>query len=396
MNWPLATNPYSFWDRLKVAGWLLSTDRYTMGKKVAEFEDKMSEFSGMHAVATSSGTTAIQLLFEVWKSKHPDQHPVVIVPAVTWATSVSAAIAAGFEVEFCDVTRTDFSFDINALEAILRRRSRVDLSRRQMMISNCIIWPTALMGFTPNMRLLHGLAERYHTELFLDACEATFGWETADNRSILASASMTVTSCYFAHQIIAVEFGFLFLRNSEDANYARIIRNHGLSRSLPAGNGYRQMLESDNPHIDPSFLFVKPGLNVRPVEVNAVFGLIDFAKRKKTRHHAQEVWWHFRDLLDRDRFYLPPYCASHIPFCLPIFVRNERQVRPYKDALNHMGIETRPIVGGCLTLHPAFHEYRYAGDFPEAKWIHEHGFYVGIPRNLSITNLNRLLAKLNE
>ena len=41
-RWPLATDPFTLWDRLKICWFLLDKrNMLTMGPKVAEFEEKM-------------------------------------------------------------------------------------------------------------------------------------------------------------------------------------------------------------------------------------------------------------------------------------------------------------------------------------------------------------------
>lgn len=386
--WPLAVSPYSFLDRAKVAAWILSTDRYTMGPKVAEFEAKFSEYAGAHAVGCSSGSTANMMLFEVWKYKNPNKRPTIIVPAVTWGSSITPAIMAGYDIVFCDVNREDFCFDYDKLEAILQRFSSTKPGARKREC-DVIIWPTALIGFVPDMARLHQLANTYGAELFLDSCENSM------SDGILASCNMVTTSCYFAHQIVAIEFGFTFFKHNEDALLGRMFRNHGLSRSLPKGNGLRQLHEDRNPGIDPEFLFVMPGTNVRPTEINAAFGLISFAKREREKAHRLELFDHYKDRIDRARYYLPPHNDGYVPFCLPIFLENKEEMPIIKARLRSAGIDARPVVGGCLPLHPAFSKHGNARLYPTARWIHEHGFYIGLHSGITKADIDRLMVLLH-
>jgi CDP-6-deoxy-D-xylo-4-hexulose-3-dehydrase len=235
-QWPLAVSTFTLRDKLRIARHVLTSDQYTMGPHVAEFERRMTEFSGMHALGVASGSAANHLVFQLWREKNPHENAVVICPAVTWISAVSPAVMAGFDVKFCDVNRTDLSFDYVALEAMLKKLRRN--SRKRI-----IIWPTALLGYVPDMAKLGYLRGRYLADLFMDCCENTlspytprvqsgkFEYDSFD-RSILASCGITTTSCYFAHQIQAIEFGFVFLRDAHDYQLARMIRNHGMSRSL--------------------------------------------------------------------------------------------------------------------------------------------------------------------
>ena len=405
--WPLAVSPYSFWDRLKVAAWLLANDRYTMGEQVAAFEEEFSAYTGMHAVACSSGSAANTLLFEVWKKKNPTRgNSTVICPAVTWGSSIAAPLMAGLNIRFCDINLTDFCFDYNVLEQMLIDLNREAKERRhpsdRQNDSGVIIWATALIGFVPNMRRLHVLAKKYGAELFLDSCENSLSKIPGPLgvRHILSSCGMTTTSCYFAHHVVAIEFGFLFLKNSEDTYTARLIRNHGLSRSLPKDSIMRQMYEQSSPDIDPEFLFIHAGTNLRPTEINAVFGRIDFDRREARAKQRVDLYLRYRDNLDESKFYVPPFNNGHVPFCLPIFVKDRHRLEPIKKRLRENGIDTRPIVGGCLPMHPAFRDYARSGslvkNYPNAMWVHSHGFYIGVHHGLRARDIDRLNKLLRQ
>lgn len=370
-SWSLAVSPFSLLDRLSVAWWIATQDRYTMGARVAELEQKFSDFSGgRHAVMVSSGSTANHLVFELWKVKNPGVKPVVICPAVTWMSSISPATMAGLDVVFCDINLTDFSLDLTHLNNLLDTHK----DRR------VIIWPTALIGFSPDMDMIHRLAARHgNAEVFLDACENTLG-HYPDGTSILASADMVTTSTYLSHYICSVEGGFVFFKNKDDANLARMFRNHGMTRSLPVNDPLRLQYEKDNPNVDPRFLFAVAGTNFRSSDVHAAFGLKDFERIHDGYQHRKEIYQLFHTLLDKDKYYLPKITDSHVAFCLPIFTRSSKtDADEMKDMVESFGAETRPIIGGCLPgFQPPFKDYGRPEDFPNALWVHERGFYVGL------------------
>ncbi|MEK6885070.1 MAG: DegT/DnrJ/EryC1/StrS family aminotransferase, partial [Nanoarchaeota archaeon] len=86
-NWPLATDSFRFCDRLRVAAFILDKDnQLTMGPKVKEFEDLITEKYGAKALGVSSGSAANQLIFELYKQQNPEKfkNSLVICPVVTW------------------------------------------------------------------------------------------------------------------------------------------------------------------------------------------------------------------------------------------------------------------------------------------------------------------------
>lgn len=386
-TWPLSVSTFTLRDKLAIAWWLLRNDRYTMGAKTEELERRFSELSGMHALCLSSGSAANQLVFELWKINNPKRKAgdtIVICPAVTWISSVSPAIHAGFDVRFCDVTLTDFSFDYGKLTVMLQAFKKEN--------KHVIIWPTALIGFCPDMHQLHTLAQVYGAELFMDSCENTLSrvappWPGGPT-SILASCDITTTSCYFSHQCVMIEGGFIFLRHRSDYELAKLFRNHGLIRSLGPSNPTAYKYAMMDPSIDPQFCFAVPGTNLRPTDVHAMFGLRDFARIDSSLAHRNRIYAHYQQRLGiachgyltsrgAGPYYLPPAQDSHSGFCLPIFTKGDN-LEAIKTALKARGIECRPIIGSNLLRQPALKGYGNPADFPNAEWIHTHGCYVGL------------------
>jgi CDP-6-deoxy-D-xylo-4-hexulose-3-dehydrase len=387
-NWPLAVSPFTLRDRLKIARRIVSCDRYTMGEKVEEFEHRMSDLSGRLALGVCSGSCANQLLFEFWKIRNAGEKAVVIAPAVTWLTSVSPTIMAGFEVRFCDINLKDFSFDYEKLEAMLKK-----LRGRRV-----IIWPTALIGRCPDMECLSHLAEHYKAELFLDACENTLSF--LRGQSILASCPITTTSCYFSHQVVAIEFGFIFFRDARDYNIAKMFRNHGLTRSLQPHIAIRKEIEGAHLDVDPQFLFGVNGTNIRPSEIHAMFGLIDLPRAGAASLHRNKLYARFRSHLTSvgggvHPFIVPPLGKFDNAYCLPIFT-TDRYCGEVKKALVASGAEARPIVGGNLLRQPALRGYGHPADFPNAEWVHKRGFYLGLHKGVTEAMIDRLASFLTQ
>lgn len=395
-TWPLAVSPFTFLDKIKISWNILSQDRYTMGKRVLELEEKFSELSSRNALMVANGSVANQLVFELWKIKNPSIKPVVIVPAVTWISSITPAIMAGMDIVFCDVNTVDFSFDLNQLNKIASKQYK--LGRR------IIIWPTALIGYSPNMAKISEIALRYKADLYLDACENTlaeadvyseFSHSNTKRAHILASADMTTTSCYLSHYVCSVEGGFVFFKNKDDYDLAKMFRNHGMVRSLPPSHPQRIRTEIAYSDIDPSFLFALPGTNLRPSDIHAMFGLADFKRVEKNRLHRISIYNYYYDCLCKTKYYLAPRSSTHVPFCLPIFRRDEN-LNDVKAALAKAKIETRPIIGSNLLRQPPFKKYGKPQDFKNAEWIHNHGVYVGLHDKVDRKMVDQLITILNS
>jgi CDP-6-deoxy-D-xylo-4-hexulose-3-dehydrase len=394
-RWPLMISPFTVWDRLSIAWFILSQDRYTMGRKVEELEEWFSQYSGMHALMVANGSLANTLVFELWKIKHPGCKPLVFVPAVTWISSVTPALMAGMDVEFVDINLDDFAFDYEKLEAQVK-------AAWERGVENIIIWPTALIGFAPDMERLTFIAEQYGADLFLDSCENTFSrvplgspYYEGGKQSILASADITTTSTYMGHEMSSIEGGFVFFRDKDDYEIAKMFRNHGMVRSLPKDNLRRILIESAYCEVDPQFLFALPGTNLRPSDVHAAFGLKDCQRAEQSRAHRVEIYDLFYRQLDLVRYRLPALSDTHVAFCLPIFTMWDN-LAEVKAALAKLGCETRPIIGSNLLHQPPFKGYGNPEDYPNAEWVHKRGCYIGLHSGVTPEMVKELTATLNN
>jgi len=104
-------------DKAELITFIQSTDMYTNGTKVVEFERAWSEWLGAaHSLFVSSGSTANFLLLAAVKELYQVPNgSKVLVPACTWVTNVSPVIQLGLEPVFCDINLKDFSFDVDKL-----------------------------------------------------------------------------------------------------------------------------------------------------------------------------------------------------------------------------------------------------------------------------------------
>jgi CDP-6-deoxy-D-xylo-4-hexulose-3-dehydrase len=392
MNWPLAIDSFTFLDRLKVCLFYLNkNNQLTMGKKVEELEDILTEMYGIKALAVSSGSTANQLIFELYKQRNPEKfkNTLVICPVVTWISSISPIVMAGYEIKFCDINLQDFSFDYTKLEKILDENKE----------KNLIIWPTALIGHCPNFSKLQHLARQYRAELWGDFCENQFS--TYNGESIFQQVDFSSLSLYFSHMITSVEMGFVFIKDPKEYEFAKMFRNHGLTRSLDKHSFLKAKIENKYNNIDNQFLFGLLGTNLRPTDCHAIWGLQDIKRADKYKIHRKNIYSYYIDQIEkRKNYYLPDYALhslkqEHVGFCIPIF-RYDDKIEELKKFLNKNGVSTRPIIGGCLTLQPPFKSYHDETAFSNGMWVHNHGLYIGLHKGITTYHVDKLIGLLDE
>lgn len=389
-KYPLQKDNFSFYDRLKACKFILNkNNRLTSGPKVAELEKKWEEIVGeskVKCVATSSGSTANHLLIETFLQTYniEPREVVVFIPATTWASSVTPWIFRGCEIVFVDINLTDFSFDYEKLEEELKNKNAEHKVK--------VIWPTALIGFVPDIQKLKELKTKHNAFLFADLCETTLGFYETEN--ILGCFDMATTSFFWAHEFTGIELGMLFIKNNLRYSTplienAQMIRSHGMTRVLPIKSETKSRAERLNPKVDPEFLFEKLGTNYRATDLNAFFCLLDTERYHDYIHFRTTLWDHLLENLPSRYLQLE---RNIIPFCLP-FIKSPENLETIKDIkrrLNHNGWETRPIICS-LPMNPAFKKYAKGQIFPNSRFLNDNGFYVGLNKDLKIVDIEKLL-----
>lgn len=388
-RWPLNDSHFTLADRLRIAGFILNPrNRWTQGERVLEYERKWAEFVGVkYACLVSSGSAANTLLAQYVRDRtHKTE---IIVPAVTWQTSVSPWIRAGFKPRFIDIDPRTLCLNAELLDRSLCQSSR----------NVAAVFPTTLLGFTPRIDHYQLVCKAHGVPLLLDNCESLFG--ELDGRNVSSLATST-TSLYFGHQsTTGTEGGVIFTNSEEEFAYFLLARNHGLTRSL---GPYKDWLAGvaptafDNPLVHPAFDFAVLGSNFRSSDLAAYMGLQEMRRLEWGRSRRRRLYRYFL-AESPDCLSLPTEDdprVTHVPFALPIIYPPGRQQSREAALLicRSMGIETRPIVGGNLLRQRCYQEYGRYRDFPRAEHVHECGFYVGLNPSVTEEMLDELVRRL--
>jgi CDP-6-deoxy-D-xylo-4-hexulose-3-dehydrase len=398
-NWPLNTSNFTWLDRLKICKFFLNPEnRWTQGEYVKQYEKVWREFTGaIYAVMVSSGSTANTLIASYSKDivNKPGRN-IVVFPAVTWQTSVSPWIREGFVPKFIDINLEDFSLDLNALEEYLKKEGGKVHT----------VFATSLIGWTPDIERLYRICAKYDVNLKLDNCENSFGEYTMrDRKRHVCSRFTCSTSNYFGHQTTnGGESGLIFTDNEDEYVYYLMNRSHGLVRTLlPYSDiippAYFQKFS--NPDVDPSFDFASLGNNFRNTDIGAFMGLLDFQRVQEYIKQRKYLYSIFEDGLDHGKFLLPissDDLRTHVGFCLPIIarLRNSKLIEKSKQFCRDTGIEYRPIISGNLLRQTVYRKYGDFKDFPNAEYLHQYGFYVGLYPKLDAEMIRELVDYLNE
>jgi CDP-6-deoxy-D-xylo-4-hexulose-3-dehydrase len=346
---------------------LLSRD-VTAGRRVREFEHAFALFIGSkHAVMVNSGSSANLLAVSALMSQavpnrlHPGDE--VIVPAVTWPTTVTPLIQNGLVPVFVDVDRHTLNLRPEDLAQAVSPLTRA-------------IFAVHLLGNPVAMDAVMRFAQERDLWVLEDTCES-LGTQIHGRRAG-AIGHVGTFSFYFSHHITTVEGGMLVTDDGGLADVVRSIRAHGWTRDI----SNRKEIESESPSIDPRFLFVHLGYNVRPMEVQAAFGLVQLrrleqfnaARRRNARALVAEL-----DDIEELEFVTEQEDGSSTWFGFPVIVSDAATRDALSRHLEQRRIETRPIVAGNLTVQPAFRNspHRTVGSLSNATLIGQRGLFIG-------------------
>jgi CDP-4-dehydro-6-deoxyglucose reductase, E1 len=385
--WSLNINNFSLKDRLKICKFILSTkNRWTQDIQVRSFEREMANYVGCkYSVYVSSGSTANELIAQYHKSVSGGKN-IVVFPSTTWQTSCSPWIRNGFTPHFVDISLEDFSIDKDKLTSYMESNGG----------QVACIFPTSLIGFSPDMDFYTRLKHKYKVNIAFDNCENTFGEFKDSNISSYFTSS---TSTYFGHQIQSIEGGFIFTNSEEEYRYYLINRNHGMVRSLEP---YGLETESiNNKKVDPLFDFYNLGSNYRNTDLNAFIGLLDFKRIPVYTKTRKDLYNRYRSKLDKSKFFLPQDRLENKDslFCLPVISQSKDAslIDKARALCKDHNIEYRPIISGFLGYQTCYKKYFSSHDeYKNSIYIHNQGFYIGLHQGVKKQEIDFIVNKLNS
>ena len=403
-KWPLNTNDFNLLDRLKICGFFLNYEnRWTQSRLVQEYENKIAHYVGAkYAVFVSSGSTANQLIAQytkdnlIQRGEWPKRNKVII-NAVTWQTNLSPFIREGFEPIFIDANLSDFSLDYDSLDKTL------ELHKNEV----ACVFPTSVLGFTPDINRINSICLKHNVPLKLDNCENSEGRYLKDGswRNICSEFTCS-TSVYVAHiWSNGTEGGFIFTNLKEEYEYYLMARAHGLLRNLfpysaELGKTESEILKSRNELVDSQFDFQILSSNYRSTDFAAFCGLLNFEKLLAHRLKRKALYKTFFDKIDKTKYILPPRLnyLEDVPFCLPIVLKNPdtRAIESIKRTLDISSIERRSFISGNMLRQKCYQKYGNYLDFPNAEIINNFGLYVGLYPSLKEKYIVDLVEKLNN
>jgi CDP-6-deoxy-D-xylo-4-hexulose-3-dehydrase len=352
----------------------LLSGQLTMHDRVRELEERFAASVGApYAVMVNSGSSANLLAVGASanpvRERHLGRECEVLVPAVCWSTSVWPFVQAGLSPVFVDVDPKTMNLDVADLKRKITPRTRA-------------IMVVHVLGNSCDMLTIGEIAREHDLIVIEDTCESL--GSLSHGRAAGTHAEFGTYSFYYSHHMTTGEGGMVVCQTLEDLDLLRCLRAHGWTRQL----SNRAAIEAEHPDIDPRFVFLNVGYNVRPLEVQAAIGLVQLERlpamneaRNTNRERilaALEAHPRWRGQFQAAQ---PDTGASPTWFGLAMLLNEERPLREFLAGLTKLGVENRPAISGNFTRQPAWKRLGYDVDpaaLPGAETVHHRGFFIGL------------------
>jgi len=258
------------------------------GKKVQEFEDKFAEYIGVkHAIACINGTVGLHLILLAHGIGPGDE---VIVPSMTFVSTVTSVLHVGATPVFADIELQTFNIAPKHIEKIIetdyKLEEKVRLINRKTEKRLKAIIPVHYGGQSADMESILSLAKRYNLYIFEDAAEAHGAEYKVKKVGTFGDAGMF--SFTPTKNITTAEGGMITTNNDEIAEKIKLLKNHGQDYE------YRHILI---------------GYNYRMTEMQATIGIEQLKKLPSIIVRKQENAKLLNSKLEKLHGITPPYVA---------------------------------------------------------------------------------------
>ncbi|MBI2547510.1 MAG: aminotransferase class I/II-fold pyridoxal phosphate-dependent enzyme [Candidatus Aenigmarchaeota archaeon] len=385
---PLQYPSYGHKEVIEAIESLLST-WVTMGKKVGQFERIFADYIGVkYGLMVNSGSSANLVALTIltnplFRNRIP-KGSEVITPAITWATTVYPILNVGLKPVFVDVG-TDYDIDVNKIESAITDKTKA-------------IMPVHMMGNPCDIKTIMEIAQNHNLFVVEDNCES-YGAEV-DGKKAGSFGNLSTSSFFISHHITTIEGGMVNTNDEELFEFAKQARTFGWIRDLKN----KEEISKSYPNIDPRFLFISMGYNLRPTELQGGFGIHQMAKIEefiKIRRENADFWNKSFEKFS-DYLTLPQERRGirHSRFCYPITIKPNAPFtrKEMMEFLENKKIETRPVMAGNIVEQPVSQvlDYRVAGDLANSHLVMNNSFFFGNHQNIGKEEREHVANSIEE
>jgi CDP-6-deoxy-D-xylo-4-hexulose-3-dehydrase len=363
---------------------VLLSGQITMASQTRKFEIEFAKKLGVrYALMVNSGSSANLLATYAagnpLRKKRFKLGDEVLIPVLCWSTSLWPLVQFGLKPVFVDVDVKTLNVNIDDLIAKISNKTKA------IMLIN-------IHGNSSDLFKVKKIARKKNIILIEDNCEAL--GSKLKNKYLGTFGDFSTFSFFYSHQITSGEGGMIVCHNDRDYEILFSLRSHGWlggTRFYPRNLGIYEKYAKKNPNLDPRYIFVNSGFNVRPTDIQAAIAYNQF----KRLNQLVSIRSKNRDMIinniikskkwDNQFTFISSAINNKTSWMgLPILL-NEKYLlkkRAFLNYLDKIGIETRPIISGSFLNQPAAKLYKLNPknlSFKNAQKIQDLGFLIGLP-----------------
>lgn len=368
LSWQLMTNNILQEDKKALINFIKSTNKFTNGIKVKEFEKKWSKWLGVkYSTFVNSGASAnlisLHILKELKKNKTE-----VILPAFTWNSDVVSVLNAGFKPIFVDIQLKNLALDEEQVKKKINKNTAA-------------IFLTHAMGFPGISSNFLKFIKKRKIFLIEDVCES-HGAKLNDKK-LGSLGNISNFSFYYAHHMTTIEGGMVCTNSKQIDTIVKMKRGHGLLRDSQ-NNTLINKTKRKLKDLNSDFIFLTEGFNLRNNELSAVIGLQQLKRLDKIIKARNANHRLFINNLRKDIFFtdFDLKGSSNYAFQLILKKRNKRLFNKVLSVLKNNSIEYRvgSVGGGNQLRQPYLKSYNFKKKYKSLKnteHMHFYGLYIG-------------------
>jgi len=337
---------------------VLKSGFIAQGPKVAEFEKRFAEYVGVeHAVATSSGTTALHLALLSLGLEKDDE---VITTPFSFAATANTILYTGAKPVFVDIDPKTYNIDPKKIEDAINSKTKA-------------IMPVHLYGQPADMDPIKKIAEDHDLWIVEDAAQAHGA--LYHGQMIGSLGDIACFSFYPTKNMTTSEGGMITTDSDELASTARILRAHG---------------ESER------YTHVILGYNFRMTDIAAAIGIVQLKRlenfNKSRIENAEYLTTHIETMDGIE----PPFIldqVKHVFHQYTIRVGNGKR-NVFKDFLDENGIGTGIHYPKTIYEQKLYQDLDIEGHCPVAEKAAEDVLSIPVHPGLKVDDLEEIVSVL--
>jgi CDP-6-deoxy-D-xylo-4-hexulose-3-dehydrase len=304
----------------------------------------------------------------------------IIVPAVSWVTTVTPAVQFGMEPIMCECDEDNLGLNIEHLKQIIKEHDP----------SSIIL--VHVLGFPNHMNEIVELCKEHDIRLIEDTCES-IGSEY-EGKKLGTFGDLSTFSFYFGHHMSTIEGGMISTDDEELYHILLSIRSHGWDRDLPKSKQIELRKKYNIGDFRSLYTFYYPGFNLRATDLQAFIGLEQLKKLDLIVKNRNLNYQKYHEGIKNNEWKINPPKDSFISnFSYPVITKN---IKELVEKLTENNVECRPLICGSINEHPFWYERYGKQDLPISKKVHEYGLYLPNNHQMTVEEIDKVINIVNQ